>query len=265
MTTPAEQPTVPADLSAFGRWCNGSLRLFNANAQVWLLQGLVLMGVTAVLSAAAVVPLLALPVGALLRHPGTLPALSSATAVKSLLILVACLVPLLLCLVWLTEGMTHTALKQLRGEAISVGDLFRGRRFFPVYVTLVVVSLLSTLGCSCCCIPGVVIGGAFMTAVPAAADGKGPFRALGFSWALGRQNIMLFSLYYLILVVAALLGATLLVPMVFTQPFFCIGQAVAYYDLVYGLPESAGVATERAWADTSHLPAPPPYAPPPEE
>ncbi len=155
--------------------------------------------------------------------------------------------------------MTYTALKQMRGEPIAFADLFRAGRFLlPFFAVNIIGGIMLILGLALCCIPGILVGGILTPTYALIVDRRiGSFKALGLSIQFCRQNLLLFAVYFLVVVLIYQFAAGFIIAIAFAYPLYTIAQAVAYYDLTYGLPGSS--ATPGAPA----MPPTPPYQPPP--
>lgn len=102
-----------------------------------------------------------------------------------------------LCMV---AGIARMAIRQSAGETIQMQDLFNGfQNIGSVAVAGVLVSLMTTLGFYCCCIPGIYLQGISAFAVLIASlQNMGPIDAIGesftvlkpFAWAMAGLMIV---------------------------------------------------------------------------
>jgi hypothetical protein len=248
-------PTVPMGFEPFSRWMNATFRLFAAQWTIWVLQGLIVFLCTAVpIGVIYMVMFFTVFAGAVTSPGGSEPPAYLLFGFMGIIGIVVFLSMFLS--VYFFAGMTQTALKQLRGEPIAVNDLFTGgRSYWPVLGTSIIVGFLSMLGAICCYIPAFLVGGVYLPTIPLIVDRRiGVTEALSTSWAIGRQNILLFAVYYFIL------ALVLSIFFIATLPIYIIGETVAYYDLTYGLPDEGATGT----APSGYLPPTPPYQPPPQ-
>jgi hypothetical protein len=161
---------------------------------------------------------------------------------------------------WLSGGLYSAAFKQLRGEQISVGDLFSGGRHFSRMIgALVLVGIAYGIGSMLCLIPGLIVGGlAFLTAPMIVEGGKGTIDAIKASVEVTKKDWIMFTLFALALGFIAVAGSIACgVGILATAPLAFLGHALAYRDLV-GMP---GVQSQGQF-----MPPPPPpdyrdYAP----
>lgn len=177
----------------------------------------------------------------------------------------------------LQGGLLLMALKQARGENVSINDMFSAFRLaLPLLVSGFFVSLLSGLGMYLCIVPGVLLYGLWMFTPLFIVDRQmGPFQAMSASWNLLKSNWLMagafvFVVYLLLLVSAIPLGLGLLVSiptvllsiavgyLAFTQPAQAVipnyGQAAPG---VWPPPPTATQQTPGVFAQPS---APPPAA-----
>ncbi|HOF88865.1 MAG TPA: hypothetical protein PLZ36_12305, partial [Armatimonadota bacterium] len=220
-------------------------RLFGEGAAVWIGQGLIALAIIGPFllagMAAAMMDYLRM------QHPFTTPVLIGVDMLRALIT------------VGLTAGMTHTALKQLRGEPVRVADLFAAGRFYLPLLLLTIISIIMLVfGCALCCIPGILVSGLLVPTVPLLMDRRtGVWKTLGLCIRIARQNLLLFSIYSLVWLVIYGVGAGTVVGIVFALPLVILSSAVAYYDLTYGISDTPGIPGAPA------MPPAPPYQPPP--
>jgi uncharacterized membrane protein len=128
-------------------------------------------------------------------------------------------------------GLAATALKAIRGQPVSYGDVFSGGRYFgAMLVASILVGLATFLGFVLCIVPGVILAlglGLYQFAV--VDEGLSGVDAVKRSWELTlghKLNIFLFGLIGILVGIAGLLacGVGLLV----VAPMAIIGQAYIY-------------------------------------
>jgi len=130
-------------------------------------------------------------------------------------------------MILLYPGMTVTALKQIRGEEISVGDLFSGPRyFFPSLA----IGLVTGLGVLLCGVGALFTGGLLFMALPLVIDRRVTVsEAISLSWSTAKSNLWLYVLYAF---VAGMLngagGMACYVGYIATISFMPLAQVVAY-------------------------------------
>lgn len=214
----------------WGEWIGEGWQMFAERWQVWVLQILILFLIFAV----PIVPFYLMMFAAQLNTaPGEVPEFP------------ALFFPLMFAVIlistlggaFLLSGLYKTAFKQLRGEAISVGDLFSGGDvFLRVLGAMIAVSLLSTVGIFLCILPYFVVIGLLHFTIPLIVE-----RNLGIGEALSASvnatkanwfmtTIFVFVVYLLgsVGVYACGVGALVSYPLLFTI------TAIAYRD-VFGV------------------------------
>lgn len=244
-------PRVPQDLSAFGDWFNDIFRLWSAQWQVWVLQGLIVFSIIVVPVVILYGLFFAVVITASHHDPSTI-----AHFPAFMFIGMGVIFAIMFFTVFLMPGMLNTALKQIRGQQISVGDLFSGMRYGWAYL---LISLLTVLGVFGLYVGVVILTGLLYLTLPLMIDRKMSFAdAITLSWNTTKQN---FWLYVLFAGVVSLLSSAGLgfcyIGIIVTLPFLFIGQAVAYVRTFDG----QGTASP---LNAAGVPAQPPaYIPPP--
>jgi len=136
-------------------------------------------------------------------------------------------------------GMYHMAMKQIQGEKIRMGDMFRlgGPSIFS-HIGIGIVTIIGvTIGSIACYVPGFIIGGLLMFAQPIVVHQKiGAIPAIRQSWTLLKGQIWMATALYLILSLAASLGSlACLVGILFTYPLFPLTISIVYRDYMQAL------------------------------
>lgn len=167
---------------------------------------------------------------------------------------------------WLAGGLYGAAFKQLRGEQISVGDLFSGGRYFTrMIVATILIGILAGIGSIFCLIPGLIVAGlAFLTAPMIVEGGKGAIDAIKASIEVTKKDWIMFTIFAIALgFIAGAGGMACGVGVLATYPLLFLGQALAYRDLV-GIPgaESQGQFMPTPPDYRSYTPSQTPYSPP---
>ena len=168
---------------------------------------------------------------------------------------------LILVTAYLAAGFYKTAFKQLRGEPISIGDVFSGGdSFLRVTGTLLLVAILSFIGIFLCIIPAFIVQGLCFFALPLAVEKKlGPIAAIQASIEATRKDWLIYTLFAFVVSLIAGAGAILCyVGLLASYPLYFLITAVAYRQ-VFGLDGMRN--------NVSYIPPPPPnyggYDPPP--
>jgi uncharacterized membrane protein len=137
----------------------------------------------------------------------------------------------------LMGGMFRMAIKQVRGETPSVGDLFG---VGDVLLNLIVASLLTTLayflGILLCVIPGLLAIGGLMFTFPLVVDKRlGAIEAMTQSWAALKGQYFMAFLFMFVLGIVASVGALLCgIGIVITYPLYPLAIAILYRDFFLG-------------------------------
>ncbi len=247
----------------WGEWIGEGWQMFAERWQVWVLQMLIVFLIFAV----PIVPFYLMMFAAQLNTaPGEVPEFP------------ALFFPLMFAVIlistlggaFLLSGLYKTAFKQLRGEPISVGDLFSGGDvFLRVLGAMIVVSLLSTVGFILCILPYFVVIGLLHFTIPLIVERNlGIGEALNASVNATRTNwfmttIFVFVLYLLgsVGVYACGIGAFVSYPLLFTV------TAIAYRD-VFGVAGARRFSVNQqqystnysgpSWASSGSTPPPTP-------
>ena len=153
-------------------------------------------------------------------------------------------------------GMGAMAMQASRGERPQIGELFAPlRRFFPVAITTLIVSLLIILGLSLFVLPGLIAIGLFAMAPFAACEQElSPGDALRWSLSVSREHVWsIMGLLVVAFIIAQIGGCACYVGYLFTGPVPGIVLGLTYM-------------TFRAPAPAPFMPYPPsgPVPPPTE-
>lgn len=241
-------------------WIGQGWELFTAQWQNWVVVALVAFVIIAVIGG----PLYFLMIGSSIlagaNHGGD-EALRSMAKGASFLVQVCFTLILSAVGMVLNGGLYRCALKQLRGGQVSVGDFFSVfDSIVPLVITGVIVSILETIGSYMCIIPGIIVSGLLMFAIPAVVDRNiGPGEALRISFDATKSNWIMFAVFGLVMRILMGLGAlACCVGLLATIPLFVLTISIAYRDTL-GLPG--------AYNPDSYSPPPPPnfggFEPPP--
>ena len=130
-------------------------------------------------------------------------------------------------------GMIRMASNQLRGRVPRIEDLFS---VTDVWFDLILVAFLygvaTSLGFMLCAIPGFIVSGLFMLAIPLVVEGRLPATgALMQSWNTLTPQWLAATLFHCALILAALSGALLCgVGICFTGPLYSLAISILYRD-----------------------------------
>ena len=130
-------------------------------------------------------------------------------------------------------GMIRMASNQLRGRVPRIEDLFS---ITDVWFDLILVALLNAaatlLGFMLCVIPGVIVPGLFMLAIPLVVEARLPATgALKQSWNSLKSQWLVAALFHCVLILAAWSGLLLCgFGIFFTGPLYCLAISILYRD-----------------------------------
>jgi uncharacterized membrane protein len=227
-------------------WIGEAWNLFTKQWSAWVLMVLVMYLITGI-TAGIVYGVCILLVGVIVAAVGS--DLRMDTDGLTLLFRIIMLAPTIVALggfSWLGGGMFDAAFKQLRGEQITVNNLFSGSRYFA---RLLVAALLFQLPLSIASItldfifPGlslilfipllIIPGLAFFTAPMIVEGGKGAIDAIKASVEVTKRNLAVFAVFGLAVGIIAFSGVVACgVGLLATLPLLFLTQALAYRDVV---------------------------------
>ena len=205
--TVMHDPVVPRDFEPFGRWIQQTIQAFTQAPGVWLLQALILAGLTLTAAILPVAILLISGVGLSFLSFFTRPE-GNPLANIPMVLLPAFILAMLLFLVSVAlvhafayAGMQATALKQLRGEPIAPGDLLGGMPVtWPVFLAYLLTGFIMLVALVLCCLPALFVWPFFFFITPIIVDRRvGAIAGIRASIQLVRQNYWLFFVYGLVL------------------------------------------------------------------
>ena len=133
----------------------------------------------------------------------------------------------------LMGGAYFMAIKHIRGEAVSIGDLFSKFHLTPRIMGATFLMGLATFGgMILLIIPGFIVMGLLMLTVPLIVDkDMGAVEALRASWNALKHDWMIAPVYLLALSIASVLGVLALgIGVIFTYPLYFLGTASVYRD-----------------------------------
>jgi len=258
-------------------WIGEAFELFKANAGVWIVSSVLLFVVPAIVggiiggiygASAALHP----PTGSAPPPFGTNP-YGRVNPYQNGLPLGMNVVIQCLSLVYtsyLYGGIYRIAVKQVRGEVTSIGDLFSGGPLMLKMLGFQLIYLIAVfVGSLLCIIPGLLAAGLLFPAFALIADGEDVFTAISRSVdAMKRDmwNAAAFAFVMSLLVIASYLAFCL--GEFVTFPMFWIVGVLAYRDMIgmpgLGAPASPyGAAPYGTPAAPGVWPPPPGQSPPP--
>lgn len=135
---------------------------------------------------------------------------------------------------YLLGGLYNAAFKQLRGEPISVGDLFSGGPYFMRMLgALVLIAIGAGIGGVFCLIPGLIVYGlTFLTYPMIVEGGKGTIDAIKESIEITKRDWIMFTLFAMATYFIASAGVLACgVGVLATMPLLPLTQALVYRDL----------------------------------
>ncbi|MBL8166559.1 MAG: zinc-ribbon domain-containing protein [Acidobacteria bacterium] len=244
------QPMNPPNVR-WGEWLGEGWQMFAEKWQVWVVQILVVFLIFAVPAVPFYVMMMATQLAA--AQSGAPPEPSPLMLPFVFLIALGAVFGG----AYLWSGLYRTAFKQLRGEPISVKDLFSGGdAFLRVLGAFLAMGVLTMLGGLLCILPGLVVPGLLMFTVPLIVDRNlSVGEALSASYNATKSNWLMFALFAIVVGILASLGQlACYVGLLATYPLQFTIAAIAYRDVF-------GVAGARSFAQ--HQPPPPAssYAP----
>ena len=168
---------------------------------------------------------------------------------------------------WLYGGIYQTAVKQVRGEMISVQDIFSGGSILWKMLGFnIVYGLAVGIGWVLCLVPGFLLGGLLFPAYALIADGETVGNAISRSMDAMKKDMWNAGAFVLVM------GLVILVSMIpcglglfVTFPMFFLTAALAYRDMI-GMPGGSNPALGMPGAYGAPQPGvwpPPPDARPP--
>ena len=130
-------------------------------------------------------------------------------------------------------GMIRMASNQLRGRAPRVEDLLSvGDVWFDLLLVSILNAAATSLGFMLCAIPGFIVSGLFMLAIPLVVESRLPATgALDQSWNALKSQWFAATVFHCVLIVSAVSGALLCgIGIFLTGPLYCLSIAILYRD-----------------------------------
>jgi hypothetical protein len=161
---------------------------------------------------------------------------------------------------WLYAGIYQVAVKQVRGEAVNIGDIFTGAPLMWKMLGFnIVYGLAVTIGMVFCLVPGFLLSGLLFPGYALIAEGESVGNALSRSMdAMKRDmwNAAAFVFVLGLLVVVSLIPCGL--GLFVTVPMYFLCAALAYRDMI-------GMPGRNQAAPAYGAPAPGVWPPPPQQ
>jgi uncharacterized membrane protein len=227
-------------------WIGEAWNLFTKQWSAWVLMVLVMYLIAGV-TVGIVYGVCVLLIGVIVAAVGS--DLRMDTGGLALLFNIVMLAPTIVALgnfSWLGGGMFDAAFKQLRGEQITINNLFSGARSFtrllgalllvqlPLNIASIILNFIFPGLSLILFIPLLIIPGlAFFTAPMIVEGGKGAIDAIKASIEVTKQNLVMFIIFGLAVGIIAFSGAIACgVGLLVTLPLLFLTQALAYRDVV---------------------------------
>jgi len=216
-------------------WISEAWNLFTKQWSVWVLMILI----AAVIYCAIYLPLF----GVMLAAAMTASQVGEPVGTSSvqLMTLLAMLV-INIVMTWLYGGLYNAAFKQLRGEQLTVGNLFSGGKYLarmlgialPFGIGYAIIYQLSPLLYFVLLIPALILLGPALFMFPMIVEGgKGSIDAIKASIEVAKRDWIMFTLFFIVLGLLSGAGAlACLIGLLATAPLLFLGQALAYRDCV---------------------------------
>jgi hypothetical protein len=247
-------------MSPFGDWFNEVFRLYSAQWQVYVLQSLIVVAFSAIFPIIGYLAMIGTMIATVTTASTTRGEPNPVAMFGGMALLYGGLFLASFVVVFLLPGMVHTALKQIRGEPISVGDLFSAMRYGWGYLAInMLLFLISVVTCGLGGILGLLAIGVIALAHALMVDQDMPtFQAIGQGWEICKRNFGLYFLFPLVVSLLANAGSMVCgIGVIGTFGFLPIGVAVMYMRTYHGPqyvpPFVPGMATPPSYM-------PPPYA-----
>jgi|DewCreStandDraft_4_1066084.scaffolds.fasta_scaffold00990_6 uncharacterized membrane protein len=221
--------------------------LFKADAGTWVLTSLIALIVVGVVMAAVNLVGNLFLGAAQLSAPEMNPAAMLAVLGSSLIVQLITSLIIMFAGVIVTAGIYRMALRRMRGEQISAGDLFNIGDVFPqVLIAGLLTSVIVTIGSLLCIIPGIIAAGLLMFTVPLIVDRQmDGVEAISTSFRTLSADFLNTVLFYVVLsfiVFAGLLACC--VGVLVTFPLYHLAVAIVYRDF---FPDQAAAQPPQQW------------------
>lgn len=131
-------------------------------------------------------------------------------------------------------GIYRAAFKQIRGESISVSDVFSGMDLYiKILVAALIVNALQLLGTFLCYFPGLIAQGLLMLTIPLIVQkNMEPLDAIKESFNTTKSEWLMFTVLIVVTSLLAVAGIIVCgIGIFFTYPLLFLITAVAYRDI----------------------------------
>jgi hypothetical protein len=128
-------------------------------------------------------------------------------------------------------GMFRMASNQLRGRAPRLEDMLSvGDVWFDLLLVSILNAAATSIGFMFCAIPGFIVSGLFMLAIPLVVESRLPATgALKESWSALKSQWLVATVFHSVLILAAVSGVILCgIGLFFTGPLYCLSMAILY-------------------------------------
>lgn len=168
------------------------------------------------------------------------------------------------------SGLYRTAFKQLRGEQISLRDLFSGGDvFLRVLVAMLAISVLGTIAFFFCIFPYLIVLGMLHFTIPLMVERNLSIgEALSASYKMTKANWFMFTVFVMVLSLLVSSGTlACFIGLLASYPLYFTITAIAYRDL-FGVAGARSFSANQqqyptnysgpSWASSGNVPPPPP-------
>jgi uncharacterized membrane protein len=138
-----------------------------------------------------------------------------------------------MCAGFFLGGLVRMATKQVQGHEARIEDLFS---ITDVWFDLLLSSLLygaaTFIGTMFCVIPGLIVSGLFMLAIPLVVEARLPATgALIQSWNALKAQWLMATVLHIVLMLVAISGSLLCgIGVLMTGPLYSLSLAILYHD-----------------------------------
>lgn len=254
-----EQPVANV---RWGEWISEGWQMFADKWQVWVMQMLVVGLIFAIPVVPFLLMIFTMVVTTEPNQPPELPPLffplTLGTMAFSILI-----GPFFL------GGLHKTAFKQLRGEPISVGDVFSGGDiYWRILGALIATAFFTFLGGLLCFFPAYVVSGLLFFTLPLVVERNLSIgEALSASFNMTKGNWFMFTLFPIVVsLLAGLGGIACYIGVIATFPLHFTIMTIAYRDL-FGVAGARNFTGNQTQHPTNYAPQsfpPPQFGAPPQ-
>jgi hypothetical protein len=137
----------------------------------------------------------------------------------------------------LTAGMMRMAINHLRTGRANLGDMFSVIDVFPsLLLAAFLLSIVFTIGCCLCCLPGLLFNGLYLFVIPLIVDQRmGPLNAMKTSWRTVAPQMWMALVFALVLLIIVSAGTSVFyLGLLFALPLSVMSVAVTYRNFFDG-------------------------------